>query len=333
MKNFFKGLLSLTVCLIIFPAVPWLIGTASVGEESLPASSELNIPKSPSDSSPFSDEGVLYLDAVTGKITEIPVLDYVAGAVACQLSPECPEELLKAQSVIMYTYILKRRLDLSSQSDSSLSGCDVSSDVNKYPRIVFDGEGVDLEIYKKIAAEVEGEFISYAGEPITVAFCRSAGKSTESALTVLGIDVPYLKETPSEEPDNYPVTVTYTSEEVFARLTTTEDEYILLGEPSGWIEITQAKENGYVSEVALDSSYKLSGEEFALILNLPSARFTYRYSPGTDRFTFTSSGCGSLVGLSQRGAAVMAARGESYRDILKHFFSGVEIEGGNEDIG
>jgi SpoIID/LytB domain protein len=45
-----------------------------------------------------------------------------------------------------------------------------------------------------------------------------------------------------------------------------------------------------------------------------------------ERFTFRGAGWGHGVGLCQIGAAVMAARGISAEEILKHYFRGVEIK-------
>ena len=45
-----------------------------------------------------------------------------------------------------------------------------------------------------------------------------------------------------------------------------------------------------------------------------------------ERFSFQGAGWGHGVGLCQIGAAVMAARGFSAEEILKHYFRGVEIE-------
>jgi len=45
-----------------------------------------------------------------------------------------------------------------------------------------------------------------------------------------------------------------------------------------------------------------------------------------ERFTFHGAGWGHGVGLCQIGAAVMATRGFSTEEILKHYFRGVEIK-------
>jgi stage II sporulation protein D len=55
---------------------------------------------------------------------------------------------------------------------------------------------------------------------------------------------------------------------------------------------------------------------------------TVKYDPDGQaaRFILTGAGWGHGVGLCQIGAAVMAARGFSAEQILKHYFQGVEIE-------
>jgi SpoIID/LytB domain protein len=45
-----------------------------------------------------------------------------------------------------------------------------------------------------------------------------------------------------------------------------------------------------------------------------------------DRFTFHGAGWGHGVGLCQIGAAVMATRGFSAEEILRHYFRGIEIQ-------
>lgn len=328
MKDFFRGLAMLTAALLIFPAVPYIIGALAPKEDvAVVASAEVEKEPPPLDDSLTAVAEVHIYDTVAEREILLTTEEYVAAALAAQLSPETETELLKAQAVLMYTYVLKRRLEERAAPTPELHGCDVATDANLYPRLALGGEsGYDLEFYREIARSVAGEYLSYGGEPITVAYCFSAGTVTESAETVLGTDIPYLRSVPSAEPDAYYTTVSYTSDEVFARLTTSPSGYVLLGEPSGWIAVKEVEKTGYVSEVYLDSRFILSGSELAELLNLPSARFTFRYSPSTDRFTFTVSGSGSLVGLSQRGGNALAAQGSDYKDILKRYFTGVEIE-------
>ncbi len=321
MKNFFRGMTVLTLALLIFPAVPFLLGSFFPGEAT-EAMAAAEIPRIYGEESGFE---VRIFDVVSREIKYIGAEEFTARTLAGLLSPSCPRELLKAQAVLMNTYIRRRRFEEIRSPDPALSGCDVSTDLGAFP-LICDPENVpEIEVFREIAAEVSGEYLSYGGEPCTVAYCYSAGTHTESAETVLGVDLPYLRSVSSEEPDGCIKSVTYTAEEVYARISTASAEYILLGEPQDWITIDKKEPDGYVAAVLLDGKTSVSGYDLAKILNLPSARFTFRYSPAAKRFVFTVSGSGSLVGMSQRGAAAMAGEGKSYREILGHFFEGAEL--------
>ncbi len=67
---------------------------------------------------------------------------------------------------------------------------------------------------------------------------------------------------------------------------------------------------------------RLLGTEARTIFGLKSANFTIEKG---DNITFKVIGYGHGVGLSQTGADAMAKQGSSYRDILKHFYTGTEI--------
>ena len=47
---------------------------------------------------------------------------------------------------------------------------------------------------------------------------------------------------------------------------------------------------------------------------------------GNGEVTFVTSGSGHRVGLSQYGANGMAKQGKTYREILEHYYSGVEVK-------
>jgi SpoIID/LytB domain protein len=55
---------------------------------------------------------------------------------------------------------------------------------------------------------------------------------------------------------------------------------------------------------------------------------TVKYNPHgeAERFTLHGAGWGHGVGLCQIGAAVMATRGFSAEQILRHYFRGIEIK-------
>ena len=59
------------------------------------------------------------------------------------------------------------------------------------------------------------------------------------------------------------------------------------------------------------------------ILDLRSACFTISF--GQDTFTFSVTGYGHGVGMSQYGANAMAKEGSTFREILTWYYTGAEV--------
>lgn len=69
---------------------------------------------------------------------------------------------------------------------------------------------------------------------------------------------------------------------------------------------------------------KFSGVEARTILGLKSTNFEIIKSNG--KIKFSVKGYGHGVGMSQTGADAMAKQGSSAEEIIKHFYTGVEIK-------
>ena len=71
-------------------------------------------------------------------------------------------------------------------------------------------------------------------------------------------------------------------------------------------------------------NHNLSGVEVRQIFGLKSANFIIDVS---DSIRFKVIGYGHGVGMSQTGADSLAKQGYKYEDIIKHFYTGVEVKG------
>lgn len=63
-------------------------------------------------------------------------------------------------------------------------------------------------------------------------------------------------------------------------------------------------------------------------LNVPDNLFVYEKTKdpdGMDRYTFFGKGWGHGIGFCQVGSYGMAFRGWTYDQILKHYYTGIEI--------
>lgn len=319
MRDFFKGIAVITAALILVPLFLLLAEVFTPKPQTIPAVSEL-----PPENTAYAliREVVVY-DTVKQTAFTLSTEDFLQSALMAQLTETAPKEAIKAQATLMYTYILSQRLNQLANPTPALFGADISTDSSKYPALVLDKEAPIA--FKTAVSEVLGDYIAYNGEPIQAAYCVSSGGYTESALTVLGEDIPYLQSVKCDFDADYVTEVLYTSDELFARITTSCQGVTLYGEPNEWITKLSASSGGYVTEVTLCNDHHIKGTLFASALNLPSANFTYKYSSEFDRFTFTVRGCGHLVGLSLNGACEMAKQNKTCEEILKHFFTGIEI--------
>ena len=110
MKDFFRGILVVTAALMIFPMIPYLIGAISPAPEVKAVEAEAGVISAPESAVSMPEEVNIY-DTVSESVITLSAEEFVASALAAQLSAEAEPELLKAQAVLMYTYIFRRRID------------------------------------------------------------------------------------------------------------------------------------------------------------------------------------------------------------------------------
>ena len=190
--------------------------------------------------------------------------------------------------------------------------------------------GSNAQMYtEKIAAavaETDGVAVLYDGNPVQAVFFSSADGRTVDAVEVWGNAVPYLTGVDSpegEEVPNYHSTVTLTAEEFKTTLLAEYPGADLSGDPSGWFSNTVSNSAGGVSSVDV-GGVTISGQELRTLFSLRSTSFTV--SAGADGVTFAVTGYGHGVGMSQYGANALAQEGKSYEEILKWYYTGVEVE-------
>ena len=71
-------------------------------------------------------------------------------------------------------------------------------------------------------------------------------------------------------------------------------------------------------------NHEISGVETRTIFGLKSANF--EITKQSDKIKFTVKGFGHGVGMSQTGSNTMAKQGSNYEEIIKHFYTGIEIK-------
>lgn len=266
-----------------------------------------------------SEEQFTVYDQVTGTYYTAGAREIVARAVVGEIWNEFPDEAVKAQAVAEYTYI-KKNNEMGVSPTTALK-----TDV--YDRIY------------KLVDEVLGEAIYYNGEMIQCSFFASSCGYTNSAENVWGVDYPYLRSVncpldKTTDP-NWGSTDSYSSDYIKNAVQNTLG-IALTGDPSKWFKINSRldnREHGWVTSISVGGMTKANGKtidgrtirEKVLGYSLKSAAFDLKYDKNSDKFIFTTYGHGHGVGLSQYGAKALAENGYTYKQILQHYFTGVEI--------
>ncbi len=267
------------------------------------------------------------LDASAGVIYTFAERDFLIYTVAAELPASYPPEALKAQAVAAYTYYTYQK----NRHAAGVEDADFSDVPGDFPT-AYTAEalkkrwGDEYEHYlQKIADAVDavaGEMVLYNGEPIFAAYHSCNSGLTETAKTVWNVDYPYLRSVASSGDKlspKYSSTVTVSDKEFAAAF----PELKLTGDAGTWITgKPTVSEAGTVTSITIGGK-SLTGREVRTALGLRSACFTV--SHGTEGFTFTVTGYGHGVGMSQYGAKEMADRGFTYDEILKHYYTGVTV--------
>jgi len=256
--------------------------------------------------------------------------EYLVGVVAAEMPASFPAEALKAQAVAARTYALYcAQTDKHGEAAVCTDpGCCQAWQSEAQLR---DKWGADFEERRaQIRAAVEataGQYLSWEGRPIFAAFHASSAGATEDS-GALWRALPYLvsvssPETAAEVP-NYVSTVQCLPLDLRDTLLSARPEADFTGAPEDWLGPVERDGSGRVSAVTLGGAV-FSGAELRALFRLRSTAFELGYADGV--FTFTVTGSGHGVGMSQYGAKALAEGGADYAEILAHYYPGTALEG------
>ena len=172
----------------------------------------------------------------------------------------------------------------------------------------------------------KGKVITYEGKPIDAFFHSNSGGKTETVSNVWGgSDLPYLQsvQTAGEEGyTQYESEVQFTKDELIDKIKTKYPEIELNLDEENNVQIIEYTNSGRVKTIKF-GNVQMAGTEARTLLGLKSTNFTFEIKD--NKIKFKVLGYGHGVGMSQTGADSMAKSGSKAEDIIKHFYSGVEI--------
>lgn len=272
------------------------------------------------------------LHAKTKKVEEINLDEYIANVVSAEMPVKYDIEALKAQAIVARTYTIYKIATSSKHKDADI--CDQSACcqawISKEDRLSKWKESEAQDNWNKIIKavnETKGKIITYNGKPINAFFHSNSGGKTEIPFYVWGGEgYPYLQvvETSGEENySQYKSEAEFTKKEFEKKIKEKHSNFKINYKQKACIKIEERDSSNRVVTVKI-GNLKLSGVETRTLLGLKSANFKVEIND--DKIKFTVYGYGHGVGMSQTGADSLAKQGKNYEEIIKHFYTGVEIK-------
>lgn len=272
------------------------------------------------------------LHSSTGEIEEINLNEYLYGVVSSEMPASYEVEALKAQAIVARTYtIYQIRHNATKHENADI--CDnyacCQAWISKEERFAKWGSEEAEANWNKITEAVNsttGKIVTYNGETINAFFHSNSGGITESSVNIWGgIDYPYLKSVETTGEDGYAQyssQVKLSKQELLDKLKEKYQNCEIDFSQENCIKILEYTTSGRVKTIKFGNK-EIAGTEARTILGLKSTNFTFSIDGET--VTFTVTGYGHGVGMSQTGADTMAKAGANYDEIIKHFYTDVEI--------
>ena len=244
-----------------------------------------------------------------GSVHTVNAYDLICWIVNNEISESFSDEAIKAQAVAAYSYVKYH----------NVNGLTPTVLIKRNPS----------QRIQNIVSSVWGICCYYNNEVAQTVYMASSSGYTADARNVWGGYVPYLVSVrcplDADYDPNYGSTMTVSESSMRSNLESCLG-ITLSNNPYNWLTVTGYVDGNYVSDINVDGQKTISGRklrENVLGYKLKSAAFDV-YFDGTN-FVFTTYGYGHGVGMSQNGANILGKQGYSYVDILKFYFTGIEV--------
>ena len=276
-----------------------------------------------------AEEAIAVCMASSGAVVEMSVREYCIGAVAGEMPALYEVEALKAQAAACMN--LARRAVLQGTSDR-LFGAHISSSAAQAQAYLTEeqmrqkwGNAYDV-YYARIAAAVDAVLpyaVMYENELCQTCFHAVSPGKTENSENVWVAATDYLVAVDSSfdsTAEHFETTIMLSADEFADKLTDygfepTQNARLWLGE-------ADYSDSGTLLALEV-GDITLSGAQLRTAFGLRSAAVTVVYEDG--EFILTTRGYGHGVGMSQYGAQQLALQGMTWQEIIKYYYTGVEI--------
>lgn len=139
---------------------------------------------------------------------------------------------------------------------------------------------------------------------------------------------PYLQTVQTSGEDGYTQyssEVEISKEDFISKMKEKYSDFSINFQEENCIQILEYTSGGRIKTIKV-GNHNLSGVEARTVFGLKSANFNIEIS---EKIKFKVTGYGHGVGMSQTGADSLAKQGYKCEDIIKHFYTGVEVQNWN----
>ena len=259
------------------------------------------------------------------KIEYVPLEDYVKGVLAAEMPIEFELEALKAQAMAARSYIVRRLID-KDHSNVPVEEAIVTDSV-VHQAFMTDEElkrkwkgpeyTNNLKKINRAVTETKDMVLTHEGLPIYAAFFSTSNGYTENSEDYWADYVPYLRSVPS------PWDAKYSPKYKEVTIVNYKEVLSKLGVSSAAnMKVLEKTKGNRIKKIWIGNQL-FSGREVRERLGLNSSQF--EWTRLGDKMKFVTYGYGHGVGMSQWGANGMAKEGKTAEQIVKHYYTGVEI--------
>jgi SpoIID/LytB domain protein len=305
-----------------------------------------------------SYRGLIEISADTSGINVINIVnleEYLYSVLPSEMPANWPKEALKAQAIAARSEAMRK---LSRHKDA---GFDFCPEVHCQ---AYAGVEQETELTNKAVDETRGFIMVYQGGPMDAVYSSNCGGHTQDNIFGNGQDIPYLKARQDTLENNNltfplsPIELEYWLKEPrkgmlcdgseysknsnfrWVRIYAVDEIKEMLSRIADFGEIrkiiaVKRNKSGHISAIkiiGINISYTLEKELNIRnsLSNLRSSMFKIEIKYGPDKkpqqFIFYGGGWGHGVGMCQSGAKGMANLGKNYKEILNHYYQGIEFK-------
>ena len=271
----------------------------------------------------------------TGNIVAMDINDYLRGVVPSEMPPSYNIEALKAQAIVARTYTYRKMMSKGEGEEADI--CDNHTHCQAFYDkdtlcLIWKKRGFSEELiqeyWNKINEAVvstQNQVITYKGEYIKAFFHASSPYKTENIDQIWGGEkIPYLISVENEEKEDYKNRTSCVSVSFNDFKSKIKEKYNkdIFDEECKNTCINEFTTSGRVKNIKC-GEFIISAENLRVMFSLKSTDFKLEIKDCN--LVFNVTGYGHGIGMSQVGADTYANKGYSYEDIIKHYYTGVEI--------